>query len=174
MKLKKFSFKKVGSTNNTAIRLIKRGEKNGIIISELQTKGRGQRGNKWLSKKGNLFMTVFFEISKKISLKKIINLNILIIKKIIKKNINSYISVKKPNDILINKKKACGILQETIFKNNKKYLVIGVGINLTNSPNVDKYETTYLNNYRKKKINKLKLFQEIKINYEKNINHFNF
>ena len=67
MKLKKFSFKKVGSTNNTAIRLIKRGEKNGIIISELQTKGRGQRGNKWLSKKGNLFMTVFFEIGKKIS-----------------------------------------------------------------------------------------------------------
>jgi len=174
MKLKKFSFKKVASTNSTAIRLIKSGEKNGIIISEFQTKGRGQRGNKWLSKRGNLFTTIFFEINKKISLKKIINLNILIIKKIIKKNINSYISVKKPNDILINKKKVSGILQETIFKNNKKYLVIGVGINLINSPKVEKYETTYLNNYRKKKINKLKLFQEIKINYEKNINHFNF
>ena len=29
-------------------------------MSELQLKGRGQRGNKWISKKGNLFMTVFF------------------------------------------------------------------------------------------------------------------
>ena len=61
MEFKKFSFKKVGSTNNTAMRLIKKGIKNGIIISDLQTKGRGQRGNKWFSKKGNLFMTVFLK-----------------------------------------------------------------------------------------------------------------
>jgi len=172
MKLKIYSFKKVGSTNNTAIRLIKKGISNGIIISEIQTKGKGQRGNKWYSKKGNLFMTVFFEISEKLSLNKIINLNILIIKKIISKSINSLAKIKKPNDILINKKKVCGILQETIFKSSKKYLVVGVGINIINSPNVTKYKTTYLNYHSKKKINKLKLFNKIKIKYEKSVNYF--
>ena len=172
MKLKKYSFKKVTSTNNTAIRFIKNGIESGIIISDEQTKGRGQTGNKWISKKGNLFMTVFFEINKSLSLNKIIKLNILIIKKIIKKNTSSLITIKKPNDILLDKKKVCGILQEVIFKNNKKYLIVGVGINLINSPKVNKYETTYLNNYKKKKINKLKLFNEIKSRYEKNINYY--
>ena len=51
MKLKKFFFKKVKSTNNTAMRLIRSGIKNGVISSEIQTKGKGQRGNNWISKK---------------------------------------------------------------------------------------------------------------------------
>ena len=70
MKLKKFFFKEVNSTNDTAIRLIKLGNEKGAILSEQQSKGKGQRENKWTSKKGNLFMTVFFEIDKKLSLKK--------------------------------------------------------------------------------------------------------
>ena len=102
----------------------------------------------------------------------IININILIIKKIISSKIKSSITIKKPNDILIERKKVCGILQETIFKNGKKFLIVGIGINLINSPNIIKYKTTFLNNYSKKKISKIKLFNEIKFNYEKNMNYF--
>ena len=105
MKLKKYLFKNVKSTNNTAIRLIKCGNYSGAIMSEQQLKGRGQRGNKWISKKGNLFMTVFFKISKNINLKKILSLNTKILKKIIKNKIDSKVSIKLPNDILIKKKK---------------------------------------------------------------------
>ena len=65
MKLKKYFFKKVKSTNDTALRLINLGITNGIILAESQSKGRGQRNNKWISKKGNLFATVFFIISEK-------------------------------------------------------------------------------------------------------------
>ena len=172
MKLKKYFFKKVKSTNDTAFRLINLGMLKGIILTEYQSKGRGQRNNKWISKKGNLFTSVFFDINKKISLKSIINLNILIIKKIISSKIKSSITIKKPNDILIERKKVCGILQETIFKNGKKFLIVGIGINLINSPNIIKYKTTFLNNYSKKKISKIKLFNEIKFNYEKNMNYF--
>jgi len=90
MKLKKYLYKKVESTNNVALRLIKQGNQRGIILTDQQTKGKGQRKNKWISIKGNLFLSVFFEISKKISLSKIINLNLKIIKKIIYKKINIF------------------------------------------------------------------------------------
>ena len=167
MKLKKFNFKKIKSTNDTAIRLIKEGEGSGIISAETQTKGKGQRGNKWISNKGNLFMTIFFNISNKISLKKLTSINLSIFKKIITNQIKIKTDVKLPNDILIYKKKVCGILQEIIFKNNVKYLVVGVGINIISSPDIKNYPTTYLNKYSKKKINKIKLINEIKLIFEK-------
>ena len=172
MKLKKHLYKKVASTNNIALRLIKQGNQRGIILTDQQTKGKGQRKNKWISMKGNLFLSVFFEIGKKISLSKIINLNLKIIKKIIYKKINTLIIIKKPNDILINKKKVCGILQETIFKQNKKYLVVGIGINVSSSPKINNYPTTYLDNYSNKKLNRLELFKEFKLLYEKNLHLF--
>ena len=64
MKFKKFKFKKVRSTNNTAIRIIKKTNcKYGMVISEIQTNGKGQYGRKWISHKGNLFVTFFHELS---------------------------------------------------------------------------------------------------------------
>ena len=167
MKLKKFIFKKIKSTNDTAIRLIKEGEGSGIITADTQTKGKGQRGNKWVSKKGNLFMTIFFNINNKISLKKLTSINLTILKKIIKNQVKIKTEVKLPNDILIYKKKVCGILQEIIFKNNVKYLIVGVGINIISSPDIKNYPTTYLNKYSKKNINKIKLINEIKLIFEK-------
>jgi|TARA_Y100000996_G_scaffold247438_1_gene194590 BirA family biotin operon repressor/biotin-[acetyl-CoA-carboxylase] ligase len=172
MRLKKYIFKKVESTNNVAVRLIKQGNERGIILTDQQTKGKGQRQNKWISMKGNLFVSVFFEIGKKISLSTIINLNLKIIKKIIHKKINSLTQIRKPNDILINKKKVCGILQETIFKQNKKYLIVGIGINVSRSPKINNYPTTFLNNYSNKKLNRLQLFREFKLLYEKNLHLF--
>ena len=47
MKLKKYLYKKVESTNNVALRLIKQGNQRGIILTDQQTKGKGQRKNKW-------------------------------------------------------------------------------------------------------------------------------
>ena len=166
MKLKKFIFKKVKSTNDTAIRLIKKGVESGLVSSDIQTNGKGQRGNKWVSKKGNLFITIFFNISNQISLKKLTFINLSILKKIITNQIKVKTKTKLPNDILIYKKKVCGILQEIIYINNLKYLIVGVGINIINSPDIKKYPTTYLNKYSKKKINKIKLINKIKFFFE--------
>ena len=49
MKLKKYLYKKVESTNNIALRLIKHGNQRGIILTDHQTKGKGQRKNKYFS-----------------------------------------------------------------------------------------------------------------------------
>ena len=67
MKLKKYLYKKVESTNNVALRLIKQGNQRGIILTDQQTKGKGRGKNRWISMKGNLFISIFFEITKKIS-----------------------------------------------------------------------------------------------------------
>ena len=115
MQLKKFIFKKLKSTNDTAIKLIKNGEERGIITAERQTKGKGQRVKKWISIRGNLFLTIFFNINNKISLRKITTTNLSIFKKIITNKTKVKTQVKLPNDILIYKKKVCGILQEIVF-----------------------------------------------------------
>ena len=77
-------------------------------MADFQTKGKGQRGNKWISKKGNLFISIFFKVNSKLSLKKITSTNLLILKKIISSQIRGKIYIKLPNDILIYKKKVSG------------------------------------------------------------------
>ena len=63
MKFKIFRFKKVESTNNSAIRIIKNSNIDyGMIIANEQKKGRGQYGKKWISYNGNLFVSFFYRL----------------------------------------------------------------------------------------------------------------
>ena len=63
------------------------------------------------------------------------------IKKVISKLINKNLTIKWPNDLLLNKKKICGILQETTTYNNSLFMVLGIGINLIKSPKIINYTT---------------------------------
>ena len=146
MKLKKFNFKTVNSTNDLAIQIIKKtNNKSGIIIAEKQKKGRGQYGKKWTSFKGNLFVSIFFKINKvQLSLKDLTKVNCLLVKKLLSKFYNGKITIKKPNDLLINRMKISGILQEILIKSGEKFIVVGVGINLIKSPIIKNYLTTNL------------------------------
>ena len=172
MKFKKFFYKKVNSTNDLAIKKIKKGITQGIIIADYQKKGRGQHGKKWLSFKGNLFMTIFFRIKKNISIKKITILNCKIIKKTLFKYIKKTIVIKPPNDLLVNKKKICGILQEIKFNKDAKFLVIGIGINLIENPIIRNYPTTNILKETGYKVKKHNLIKNIEQNYIKNLKLF--
>src|SRR5210317_1823421 len=132
MKLKKFKFKKVNSTNNTAIRIIRNSNfKFGMVTADTQLSGKGQYGKKWISNKGNLFVSFFNEIKNiNISLKTIIKIKYFLFKNIIEKYYKKKIIFKKPNDLLINKKKISGILQEIISVSGNKFLILGIGVNL--------------------------------------------
>ncbi|MDC0328197.1 biotin--[acetyl-CoA-carboxylase] ligase [Candidatus Pelagibacter sp.] len=144
MKLKKFNFKIVNSTNDLAIRIIKNSNnKSGIIIAKRQKKGRGQYGRKWTSFKGNLFVSIFFPIDKiNLSLKDLTRINCILVKKLLSSFYKGKISIKNPNDLLINKMKVSGILQEKLSKSGKTFIIIGIGINLVKSPNIKNYLTT--------------------------------
>ena len=169
MRLKKFKFKKVRSTNQTSIRLIKNSENQfGLILSETQSNGKGQYGRKWISYKGNIFLSIFYKLDKiNLSINSLTKRNCFLVKKVISKYYTKKITYKSPNDLLINKKKICGILQEIIEKSQKKYLVVGIGFNLVKSPKISNYPTTDLSEVTNRKINKKKIVKELKITFEK-------
>jgi len=171
MKFKKFKFKKIKSTNNTAIRIIKETNCNlGMVVAETQEKGRGQYGRKWISYKGNLFVSFFNELNKtNLSISSITKINCLLVKKLLTKFTKKNILFKKPNDLLINKKKISGILQEVIFLKDKKFLITGIGINIVKNPNIKNYPATNLQEVTKKSISKLIVEKKLKQIFEKNL-----
>ncbi|MAQ28280.1 MAG: biotin--[acetyl-CoA-carboxylase] ligase [Pelagibacteraceae bacterium] len=172
MKFQKFEYKKINSTNDIAIKKIKFGYLSGIVVSIQQKKARGQYGKKWISYKGNLFMTIFFNVKKSISLSKLTKLNCNIIKQSISKILKKKIKIKYPNDLLINNKKFCGILQETIINEKKKFMIVGIGINLVKSPNIKNYLTTNILKETGLILNRKKLLEIIEKNYLKKLNLF--
>jgi len=168
MKLKKFNFKKVKCTNDVAIRLIKNSNnKFGMIVAEKQNNGRGQHGKKWISYNGNLFVSIFFSLDKiNLTLKQLTKINCFLVKKLLSFYCKKKISIKLPNDLLIDKKKICGILQEILKKSNKTYMIVGIGINLIKSPKIKNYPTTSLFEITNNKFNKKHVISRLKNIYE--------
>ena len=168
MKIKKFYFKIIKSTNDTAARIIKQTNcKFGMVVAEKQFSGRGQYGRKWISYKGNLFASFFYPFDQnKFSIKKMTKLNCNLVKKLLSKYVKNEITFKKPNDLLVNKKKISGILQEIITKSDKKFLITGIGINVIKNPNIKNYPATNLHTITGKKIYKSELENNLKLLFE--------
>tara|TARA_A100001015_G_C14649138_1_gene578500 strand:- start:318 stop:620 length:303 start_codon:yes stop_codon:yes gene_type:complete len=91
------------------------------------------------------------------------------VKKCISKFYKKKIYLKKPNDLIVQKKKLCGILQEKVNKFDNTYMVVGIGINLIKSPFIKNYPTTYLRNIINKDISKKKFEFELKRTFENNL-----
>ena len=169
MKIKIKKYKKVKSTNEIALRLIKKNySEPTLIISEKQTNGRGRVGKKWVSKKGNLFISLFFRFDQqKINFKQFAILNAYLLKRVISIIISKKVKIKWPNDLLFNRKKFCGILQEVIKFENYDYLIIGIGLNTNEAPQNRSFKSTSLKNILNKDINNLKILKNIIFEYEK-------
>ena len=169
MKLKLIKFSNVKSTNDEAIKKIKSKKVHaGIVYSYSQTKGRGTMGKKWISFNGNFFITIFFELKKNMpNFKEFSVLNPLILKKLLSRYTNLNIKIKKPNDLLINNNKVCGILQETLKIEKKLFLVIGVGVNTIISPKSENIKAISLKESSKVMIKNLDILENLKDEYEK-------
>jgi len=181
MKFKIFKFESVTSTNDVAINLIKKEQKEfGCVYAGIQTKGRGTHGRKWISDKGNLFGSIFFPLKNNYPpFNEFSTINPLIISDVIKhfcekKNIN----LKFPNDIFVNGKKICGILQELIVSNNRKFLIIGIGVNIISNPEInDEYQATNILLETQKRPMIKEIIDLIIFSYEKffiNLNSYNY
>ena len=146
MRFEIFKFENVTSTNDVAIDLIKEKRKMlGYVYASAQTKGKGTHGKKWVSSKGNLFGSIFFPLKKDYpSFSEFSIINSIIISDIIKFFCEKEkINLKFPNDIFVNRRKICGILQELITLKDRKFLIIGIGLNIVTNPNIkNRYKAT--------------------------------
>jgi len=168
MKIQIIKYDSVDSTNNVAIRRIKKGKiKPTLIIANLQKKGRGQYGRKWTSYRGNIFMSFYFNLKKSVTIRTLSKKIYTTLKKSLEKFVNEKITIKLPNDLLIKGSKVCGILQETVTYNNDKYFIVGIGINVNNSPKINNKQVSFLQKYNNNKINKNDIYTNIKNNFEK-------
>ena len=181
MEFKIFKFDEVTSTNDVAINLIKREkQETGYVIAKTQLKGRGTHGKKWVSEKGNFFGSIFFPLKKNYPpFDEFSLINPVIISNVMKKICKSVnVSLKWPNDIFINKKKVCGILQELVTYDNKKFLIVGIGINIVSNPVInDKYQATNIYYEIKKKPSTNEIFKLIISSYKNfflNLNSYNY
>ena len=169
MKINVIKYKKVKSTNDTALKLIKKNITNPTLVTtEKQTNGRGTVGKKWVSEKGNLFISLFFKFDqKKINFKQFAILNAFLLRKVLSKIIPKKIKIKWPNDLLVNQRKFCGILQEVIKFDNFDFLIVGIGLNTNIVPSNKRFKSTCLKNISNKKIDNQKILKSIVNTYEK-------
>jgi BirA family biotin operon repressor/biotin-[acetyl-CoA-carboxylase] ligase len=100
-----------------------------VVISEQQTSGRGRQGKEWYSPDaGNIYMTIKFKDKNPAPLSLIIGLLISeAMDSASGQKINA--GLKWPNDLLINKKKICGILIESEINADEVEFIVGIGIN---------------------------------------------
>ena len=177
MKFEIFKLKSVTSTNDAAINLIKEEKKEvGCVYADKQIKGRGSHGKEWISDEGNLFGSIFFPLKNNYPpFNEFSIINPIIISDVIrhfceKKNI----SFKFPNDVFVNGKKICGILQELITLNSSKFLIIGIGINIISNPCInDKYQATNILLETQKKPAISEIINLIVFSYERFFNELN-
>ncbi|MFH0975352.1 MAG: biotin--[acetyl-CoA-carboxylase] ligase [Spirochaetota bacterium] len=131
-------FTKIDSTNTKAKELADKGAKEGtIVIAEEQTKGRGRLNRHWISAPyKNILMSLVFRPALPPSRIYLLTMSASIaIVKAIKKTTGLRTQIKWPNDIYYKNKKLAGILTELhIDKNNIKYAVMGIGLNVNFDP----------------------------------------
>jgi BirA family biotin operon repressor/biotin-[acetyl-CoA-carboxylase] ligase len=125
-------FKQTESTNMAAKKLAQQDAPHGtIIIAEEQTKGRGRLGRQWVSLCGGLWFSIILRPAMHpADCPGLTMLSGLAVAKAIRKLFALPAMLKWPNDVLIEKRKVCGILTEMGAEMDKvHYVIIGIGIN---------------------------------------------
>lgn len=104
------------------------------IMAKQQTNGRGQRGTSWIAKPNENLTASFLNTPKSLNLRDRFITTItssLAVYDVLSNHINEPLSIKWPNDILVNNKKIAGILIENKINSSQvKHSIIGIGINV--------------------------------------------
>lgn len=127
-------FDEIDSTNLEVKRQALDDEKHGlVVVAEEQLKGRGRKGRQWVSPKGKgIWMSLMLkpELSP-ISAPMLTLVAGLAVCEAIQEQTGLEAQIKWPNDIVVRKKKVCGILTEMNGEiDHLNYIVLGIGVNV--------------------------------------------
>ncbi len=129
--------KEIDSTNLEVRRLSKQGAEAGLVVSaDMQNAGRGRSGRTWDSPAGgNLYFSVLLrpdfspEKAPMLTLLMAYSVANALDKVIYPEGLS--VQIKWPNDIILSRKKICGILTEMNLEQGQiEDVIIGVGINI--------------------------------------------
>lgn len=128
----------VESTNDEVRRLAAAGQTGPLWVrAEVQTRGRGRRGRTWLGAPGNVYTTGLFTLS--CPPQEAANLS-FVAALAVAEAISAWVPpdlvrLKWPNDVLLDGRKACGILLESWHgQGGELHLAVGIGINVLTHP----------------------------------------
>lgn len=135
---KRYHFKEIDSTNKKAKEIAEGGcEEYTLITADAQQAGVGRRGRTWSSEEGSgIYMSMILrpDIRTESASQVTLIAALAVAKAIVQKVSDTQVGIKWPNDIVIGKKKVCGILTELSLKQTEiDYLVVGIGINVANT-----------------------------------------
>ncbi len=123
----------VVSTNTIAQEMAMRGAPEGtVVIAETQTSGKGRLGRKWISPKGNLYLSVILRPDIAMHKAPLITLmGAVAVVSTIRQQCMLESRIKWPNDVLLGGRKVCGLLSEMSAEQDRiRYLVLGIGVNV--------------------------------------------
>lgn len=126
----------IDSTNNYAMHLIDADTaQDGLtVVARAQTMGRGQRGREWMcGVDDGLLMSIIIAPNSELETQFCFNAHVAVAIAKVLESLHEYwnVQVKWPNDIIVNDKKAGGLLIENVIRGNKwAYSIIGLGLNV--------------------------------------------
>lgn len=127
-RLSRLTVLKTTDSTNTQLKKIKNAPHGTVIIAEEQTAGRGRYERKFHSPKGGLYLSYLY-CGKSDDTVYLTALCGVAVKRAIEKVCGVSLCIKWVNDLLLNGKKLCGILAESVYTGSEKRTVIGIGIN---------------------------------------------
>jgi BirA family transcriptional regulator, biotin operon repressor / biotin---[acetyl-CoA-carboxylase] ligase len=125
----------IASTNDVAFQLALQGAEEGdVVVAEGQSAGRGRLGREWFSETGEgLYISLILRPAVSPRLTPILNLAVAVaVSRSLEKLCGLSVDIKWPNDILIQRRKCCGILTEMNADPERvRFLIAGIGINVS-------------------------------------------
>ena len=143
----------VGSTNTECLERARKGALSGLwITAARQTGGRGRRGRAWFSEPGNLYSSLLLIDPAPADRLGSLPLAVAVavqdaIARVMPPD-GPDVLVKWPNDILIERRKVCGILIEgEVLPDGRQALAVGIGVNVAVAPDAGLYPVATLRDF---------------------------
>jgi len=129
--------RETASTNSLVLARARQGEPEGLVITvDYQTAGRGKPGRSWESPAGKnlLFSVLLRPVIKPAEAPLLTQVACRSVANVLKEKYDIHSVFKKPNDVITEGKKICGILTEAISMGSQiEAVVIGIGLDVNAS-----------------------------------------